>query len=104
MINTMVMPLTAEDSKKKIPVLWTYDIVERAKIRDRCGFEVAEVESRFVANEIVGILNNYNETTKLFKEAIETMKSLGVDVTKFEKHYQVLKSVYEAPDPYPMFG
>lgn len=99
MINTMVLPVRADDFIKKVPALWSYDFVDKAKIYDSCGFEIAEVETRFVANEIVGILNSYNETTRLFKEMATKLNAAGIDTSIYEAHISLLTEVYNAEPP-----
>lgn len=100
MINSMVLPLRIEPYQKISPVFWTYSIHDKAKIFDNAGFEVAEVETMFVANEICSILNHHGEVIEALTSASCQLKECGITNKQIDKVLQRCEEIYKSKKYY----
>lgn len=94
-LNSIVSgELTVKPFQKNVPVLWTYNIKQKAKIYDSCGYEVAEVESEFIAEEVAAILNHYQELTECLEEAVGILNNVDFDYSRGRDALKVCKEIY----------
>jgi hypothetical protein len=98
----MVMPLEVKPYTKYIPVFHFHDVQYKAKIYDRCGYEIAEVENEFVANEICGILNHYSDVVEALKWCTKIIEETDKDNYNLEYLKGIIETcdeIYSRPEP-----